>query len=304
MMRESGQLSKIFSQNKGKANPLPYILAVASIALIGFVGGRFWPRVAEVEQPASSQAEKKAKPLPAKSEKTSKQSVVQAAVLPQSQPAIATQTITYGRSVKGRPLTAYIMGNGPDTTMIFGAFHGNEPATPGVVRKLHDYLKRHPEMLEGRRVVLSPVVNPDGLSRGTRVNARGVDLNRNFSYGWKSTSKGANYFPGKKPESEPETRAVIALMQQYSPQKVVSIHQPYHTMNYTGEAGRQLALAMRKHNNYPITPDIGYPTPGSYGDYCGKKLGIGIVTLELPTQSSSAAWEANRDALLAAIKQR
>lgn len=215
---------------------------------------------------------------------------------------VKLKIITYGRSAKGRILAAHIMGDGPNTTMIFGAFHGDEPSTPGVVQKLIAYLQRHPEMLEGRRVILSPIVNPDGLDRGSRVNARGVDLNRNFPYGWEPTSKGPNYFPGKSAASEPETKAVISLMQRYSPQKVISIHQPYHCMNYTGEAGLELAQVMKKYNRYRITDDIGYPTPGSFGDYCGKSLGIAIVTLELPTQSAEAAWETNRDALLAAIK--
>jgi hypothetical protein len=61
---------------------------------------------------------------------------------------------------------------------------------------------------------------------------------------------------------------------------------------------------MQRHNGYRITEDIGYPTPGSFGDYCGKELRIAIVTLEMPPQSVSAGWEANRNALLAAIKHQ
>lgn len=212
------------------------------------------------------------------------------------------EVVTYGKSVQGRPLTAYILGHGPAVTLIFGAFHGNEPITDDMVLKLRAFLKANPRHLEGRRVVLAPVVNPDGLRRNQRANANGVDLNRNFPGTWRKEATKKRYNPGPSAASEPETRAVISLMDRYHPTKVVSIHQPFHTMNYTGQAGLELAQAMRKHNRYPITGDIGYPTPGSFGDYCGKIRDIAIVTHELPSQSASAAWQANREAWLAAIK--
>ena len=218
-----------------------------------------------------------------------------------SMPSTRIRKDVYGKSEQGRALTAYVLGDGSDVTMIFGAFHGNEPITDDIVLKLRDYLKYNPKYLQGRRVVLAPVVNPDGLRRGNRSNANGVDINRNFPGTWRKQATKARFTPGPRAASESETKAVIGLMNKYQPTKVVSIHQPFHTMNYTGEAGRQLALAMKKHNRYPITGDIGYPTPGAFGDYCGITRGIAIVTHELPVQSASAAWRDNREALLAAI---
>ena len=209
---------------------------------------------------------------------------------------------TYGKSVNGTALTAYILGDGPNVTLFFGAFHGNEPITDDMVKRLRAYLKSRPELLQGHRVILAPVVNPDGLSRGKRANAHGVDLNRNFPGTWQKQATKARYNPGPKPASEPETRAVIKLIETYNPSKIVSFHQPFHTLNYTGEPGLKLAQAMKKYNRYPITPDVGYPTPGSFGDYCGKTLKVAIVTYELPTQSADAAWKDNREAFVAAIR--
>ena len=88
--------------------------------------------------------------------------------------------ITYGQSRKGRPFVAYLLGDGTNITMVSGGVHGNEPSAPGLVLILKRYLEAHPEELSGCRVILVPHVNPDGDAAGTRANAAGVDLNRNF----------------------------------------------------------------------------------------------------------------------------
>ena len=211
-----------------------------------------------------------------------------------------TETI-FGYSVEHRPLTAYIFGDGPNATMIFGAFHDNEPASPVVVESLRRYLVTHPDEWAGRTIILVPVTNPDGQRLGSRTNARGVDLNRNFPGTWQLNATAARYNPGPAAASEAETRAVMRLVEKYSPDKIVSIHQPFNCLNWNGEGGRILAEEMSRYNNYPTTSDIGYPTPGSFGSYIEKK-GISMVTLEMPPVSAEICWRQNRDALLAAIR--
>ena len=39
---------------------------------------------------------------------------------------------------------------------------------------------------------------------------------------------------------------------------------------------------MAKQNNYDVVPDIGYPTPGSFGTYTGIERNVPVITLELP----------------------
>ncbi|MBV9469107.1 MAG: DUF2817 domain-containing protein [Abitibacteriaceae bacterium] len=210
----------------------------------------------------------------------------------------------FGHSVKGRPLLAYVLGEGTNVTVIFGAFHGNETNTASVVERLREYLKQHPETLAGCRIILVPKVNPDGLAMQQRVNAHGVDLNRNFPGSWQPRVRRMRYSPGPRAASEPETQGVMQLLKKYKPGKVVSIHSPFHTMNWTGERSRTLAFIMQQYNKYPTTDNIGYPTPGSLGNYCGRVLQIAIITLELPIESASLSWQANREALLAAIAHR
>src|SRR3712207_5906581 len=69
-------------------------------------------------------------------------------------------------------------------------------------------------------------LNPDGARRGTRVNARGVDLNRNFPHRWRSGPRG-RFYPGPRAASEPETRYAMKLTRELRPQVTVWLHQPY-----------------------------------------------------------------------------
>ncbi len=215
--------------------------------------------------------------------------------------AVSETKEVYGKSVQGRPLTAYIMGNGGNVTCIFGAFHGNERSSVGVVQRLRTYLKNHAEALENCKVVLVPCANPDGWYANTRTNAHGVDLNRNFPFHWQAKAASKNTNPGPKPASEPETQAMMRLLSKYKPSKVISLHSPFHELVWTANSGLRMAQVMRNENGYKIAETTGYPTPGSFGNYCGKQLNIGIVTLELPSQSADAAWKTNQAALLAAI---
>ena len=206
----------------------------------------------------------------------------------------------FGHSVEHRPLTAYMFGDGPNVTMIFGAFHGNEPASPLVVESLRRYFTAHPEEWIGRTIILVPVTNPDSQRLSSRTTARGVDLNRNFPGTWQLAATAIRYNPGPAAASEPETRAVMRLVEKYSPAKIISIHQPFHCLNWNGEGGRILAEEMSRYNGYPKTSDIGYPTPGSFGSYIEKKS-ISMVTLEMPSTDAKTCWQQNRKALLAAI---
>jgi len=67
----------------------------------------------------------------------------------------------------------------------------------------------------------------------------------------------------------------------YQPAKIISIHTLLRAINYDGQAA-ELAKLMSKYNDYPVSKDIGYPTPGSFGTYAGIERNIPTTTLELP----------------------
>lgn len=177
--------------------------------------------------------------------------------------------------------------------LLFGAIHGDEPLGVYCLARLCDELLERPP---GRDTWIIPALNLDGLAGGSKNNANDVDLNRNFAAGnWVAEHK-AGYFPGRAPESEPETQALVQLIERTGATRLVALHSPYRTVNWDG-SGRELAEAMAELNGYGATADIGYPTPGSFGSRYGKDLGLEVVTLEIPFLEEDVAWQENRAAL-------
>lgn len=135
--------------------------------------------------------------------------------------------LVFGHSVRGRPLRAVGLGHSGArrTALVVGSIHGDEAEGERIVRRL----KQHPYPGLGRiRLWLVRTVNPDGRDAGTRENARGVDLNRGFSVDWRSGEpSGSGYYPGPKPFSEPEARAVRRLVKRIRPDVTVWYHQPW-----------------------------------------------------------------------------
>lgn len=208
------------------------------------------------------------------------------------------EAVVVGRSVRGRPISAYVIGDGDDTVMIMAVIHGDEVSGAPLVHKLADYLGGHPSLMDNRRVILVPVVNPDGMALNCRENTRGIDLNRNFEAG-NRINNGANGF---HPLSEPETQALRKLIQEYKPDRIVSIHQPLNCIDYDGP-GQALASRIAEACRLPIHK-LG-ARPGSLGSYTGETLGIPTVTMELPREASKLSqaglWSQYGPALLAAV---
>ncbi len=209
-----------------------------------------------------------------------------------------------GTSVQGRLIEAHVLGRSTEKVLIvFGGFHGDEPKSVIVARRLVELLESEPALSRVMRWVVVPVVNPDGYEERKRRNANRVDINRNFpTRNWSATSKRSRMFGGDKPGSEPETRAVMTAVRRYRPVRIITIHsigRGRECNNYDGP-GKTAAAAMGRVNGYPVTASIGYPTPGSFGNWAGVERNIPIVTLELPSRHSpKRCWEDNRQALLA-----
>lgn len=203
-----------------------------------------------------------------------------------------------GKSVQNRPIMCTVLGQGTDTTLILASIHGNETAGTPLVHRLSEYLQKNTHLLQGRKVVLLPTANPDGMARNSRYNANGVDLNRNFASANRSNSAQHGYTA----LSEPEAGAIASVIRQYSPDRIVSIHQPMTCIDYDGPAWG-LANHLAKHCDLPIRK-LGAQA-GSLGSYAGLTLGVPIVTLELPGDADrlgeDTLWRQYGSTLVAAV---
>ena len=211
---------------------------------------------------------------------------------------VPAQQRVAGRSVENRLIMYFVLGQGPDTTFILSTIHGDEPTGTPLVQRLAEYLQQHPELLIGHTVVLLPVANPDGVAHKSRFNANGVDLNRNFA----ADNRLNNKESGPVALSEPETRAINRIIQQYNPDRIVSVHQPLACIDYDGP-GVNLAIQMALYCDLPIKK-LGAKS-GSLGSYAGVNLGIPIITFEMFETDSKldpeALWQKYGKALIAAI---
>ena len=134
-----------------------------------------------------------------------------------------SQRLVIGHSVRGRPIVAYERGDrSARAVVVVGVIHGTEPAGLAVISQL--LRVRLPEHIH---LWVVPTVNPDGLAAGTRQNAHGVDLNRNWPARWVHNGRPWDgYYSGPRPFSEPENRAMRSFILRVRPKLTIWYHQP------------------------------------------------------------------------------
>ncbi|MBK6293333.1 MAG: murein peptide amidase A [Rhodoferax sp.] len=203
------------------------------------------------------------------------------------------------RSVKGRTIwTSDVKPADADTrVLVIGGMHGDELSSAAMAFRWIGLAQAALGAGEGTSNPAAlgstvhwrfiPALNPDGLfaQPAKRVNARGVDLNRNFPtpnwtrdsriYWEKRTGKDPRRWPGTQPLSEPEARFLHAQMGSFKPNLIVSIHAPYGVLDFDGPTVPPSKLGRLYLDQVGIFP-------GSLGNYGGVHKGIPVVTIELP----------------------
>jgi murein peptide amidase A len=148
-------------------------------------------------------------------------------------PVVERQRI--GRSVNDVRLRAVNIGarSKPTKVLVVGCIHGNECAGKAILREL-----RQMSAPGGFELWLIWSLNPDGQASGTRQNARGVDLNRNFPAGWRSIGEPWDtYHSGSRAASEPETRAAMRFVEEHRPDITIWYHHRWVQRRYAARVG-------------------------------------------------------------------
>ena len=160
------------------------------------------------------------------------QAVPRSALTHRRSRATARQSITLGRSVGGRRISAVVLGpaDDPAPVLVVGCIHGNEPAGIAIADRI-----AHGRIPSRSSIWIVRDLNPDGLAADTRQNAHGVDLNRNFAFAWRPLgAPGDQQYGGPRPLSEPESRIASALILRLRPRVTIWFHQSESVTDISG----------------------------------------------------------------------
>jgi LysM repeat protein len=213
---------------------------------------------------------------------------------------------TIGTSVQGRPLVVYRLGGGPIKRALIGAIHGGyEWNTVDLMTKTLDYLRENPNLLPPEvTLYILPIANPDGYAAGTdpivaRMNAHGVDLNRNWDYQWQITATHGTrpVSAGTAPFSEPETVALRDFLVKNEIEAVIFYHSAFSAVfqgaGITTSQTVELAQLIAQATNYRYAPE-GVPGQITTGDAIDWLTTNGITAIEVELSSHQAVdWERN-----------
>lgn len=199
---------------------------------------------------------------------------------------LAKERTAEGRSLVWRDIPPSVgKANKAPRVLVIGGIHGDELTSVSIVFRWLEWLGEGSARKYFWRMI--PASNPDGLliRPSTRVNSRGVDLNRNFptpdwdsdahKYWVERTRRDPRRNPGEAANSEIETQWLVKQIEEFRPDVIISVHAPYNLLDYDGPAPQPLRfgrLALHRLGVYP----------GSLGNYGGLFLNIPVVTIELP----------------------
>jgi hypothetical protein len=180
---------------------------------------------------------------------------------------------------------------GAKRILALSLIHGDEEESGSVSRAWIARLQKiHPR--NAWRVI--PIANPDGLKHHTRMNARGVDLNRNFpTDDWKKTAlafwkqkmrSDPRRYPGPTAASEKETLCLMKQLEEFKPDFIISVHTPLGVLDFDGPK-----VSSPDFKPLPWTPLGNYP--GSLGRLMWRDHKVPVLTIELKGASAAQKLE-------------
>ncbi len=232
---------------------------------------------------------------------------------------------TIGKTVEGREIPAVKFGRGKHHIFVGAAFHAREHITTNYIMYFIDkyaqaytngdsiggYNVQH--ILDNVSFYIVPMVNPDGVNivqhgfessqfkdslenmlyrnyrkpvhRSWKANARGVDLNRNFDYGWNRKDDidrpASSGYKGTSPLSEPEVKAIASFTKRIKPEAVVAFHTQGKLLflSTPDTTAKNIAERLIRHTHYTPQP-IDEPY-GSFQDFVDHHFNVFYACVEL-----------------------
>lgn len=191
-----------------------------------------------------------------------------------------------GSSILGMPITGFrFLKPGARKIYVLGGVHGDEKEGTicawALLQNLFQQAKNrttntYPEIL------IIPEFNVDGVQLNTRLNAQAVDLNRNLpTQDWNPQAFNERYPPGPSANSEPESQALVNLLETDPPHLILSLHSWHPLLNVNGDCMAE-AKILQSHHQYKIVETIpDHPAPGCLGTYAGIERKIPTITYEI-----------------------
>ncbi len=214
-----------------------------------------------------------------------------------------SENVIFGYSEQGREIKGYTFGNGEDRLLLIAGLHGNEKGATDLLEKLSEEIRVHPDLVAPeKQIIILPIANPDGYyAREDKLNANGVNLNRNFA-----TTEWSQYqeeiFGGSQPFSEAESRVIEAIVREYQPVIMIAFHsQGALTVPENGHAASiDLAAWYAEKTGYTYFDAWDYS--GTATGWFTETTGNPSLTVEL-TSHDESDWDINKDALLELVSR-
>jgi murein peptide amidase A len=204
--------------------------------------------------------------------------------VPIEQACLKVQHFKECSSVKGQPIYHFNFSSqkdGKKKILVFSLIHGDELPAGSVGRYWIERLSSLENARNEWRVI--PILNPDGLENKSRLNSRGVDLNRNFPTQdwntqahdlWKKLNRNPRRFPGDQANSEPETHCALKHIEDFNPDFIISVHTPLAILDFDGPT-----LPKKVPYHYLPFRSLGH-FPGSLGRYMWFERQVPVLTAE------------------------